>query len=202
VADTLHFAFEAGHHGRRTGPPGIRVRELTDFALASVLARKDQGRAASAAVERAFGTPLPSTPAVTTGRELQFVWSGPAHWLALGPDVPGHGESRIAAALEGTAAVCDQGGSRRLLEIGGPRARDVLAKGIELDLHSRAFKAGDAAVTTASHIGVHLWQVTDEPVYRMLVVHTYFGSLWTWLSASDAEYGCEVQPAGPYASHA
>ena len=89
-----------------------------------------------------------------------------------------------------------------LLELRGPRARDALAKGVSIDLHPRAFKTGDVAVTTASHLAVHLWQVADEPVYRLLVVRTYFDSLWRWLAASAAEYGCEVLAPTPYASHA
>ena len=52
-----------------------------------------------------------------------------------------------------------------LLELRGPRVRDVLAKGVSIDLHPRAFRTGDVAVTTASHLAVHLWQVADEPVY-------------------------------------
>ncbi len=98
------------------------------------------------------------------------------------------------------ASVFDQSGSRVLLELRGPRVREVLAKGVSIDLHPRAFKAGDLAVTTASHLAVHLWQVSDEPVYRLLVVRTYFDSLWRWLAVSAAAGGCEVLPPLPYAS--
>jgi sarcosine oxidase subunit gamma len=99
------------------------------------------------------------------------------------------------------ASIFDQGGSRVLLELRGPRVRDVLAKGVSIDLHPRSFRTGDVAVTTASHLAVQLWQVADDPVYRLLVVRTYFDSLWRWLAASAAEYGCEVLAPAPYASH-
>jgi sarcosine oxidase subunit gamma len=88
----------------------------------------------------------------------------------------------------------------------------VLAKGLALDLHPRSFGMGDAALTSVSHLGVQLWQVADAPVYRLLVVRSYFGSFWRWLAASAAEYGGEVleaqrystrnsQPAGSPATH-
>jgi sarcosine oxidase subunit gamma len=194
----LHCEFRPGRSGRKDGAPGVVVREITHFSLASVVARKGQALAASAAAQTAFGTALPPKPACVTGHDLAFVWSGPGHWLALGPELPAGIEARVGAGLGERASVFDQGGSRVLLEIAGPRVRDTLAKGIELDLHPHAFRPGDAAVTTASHIGVHLWQVAEDPVYRLLVVRTYFGSLWRWLSTSAAACGCEVRAPLPY----
>lgn len=198
MADASHFEFRLGRFGRREGAPGVAVREITNFSLASVVARKGQALAASAAAETAFGTVLPSKPTCVTGPDLAFVWSGPGHWLALGPETQASIEARLSAGLGERASVFDQSGSRVMLELAGPGVRDALAKGIELDLHPHAFRPGDAAVTTASHIGVHLWQVADDPVYRLLVVRTYFSSFWNWLSASAAAYGCEVQAPMPY----
>ena len=198
MADASHCEFRPGRSGRKDGAPGVVVREITHFSLASVVARKGQALAASAAAQTAFDTALPQKPACVTGHDLAFVWSGPGHWLALGPETPGSIEVRLGAGLGERASVFDQGGSRVLLEIAGPGVRDTLAKGIELDLHPHAFRPGDAAVTTASHIGVHLWQVAEDPVYRLLVVRTYFGSLWRWLSTSAAACGCEVRAPLPY----
>ena len=201
MADALHFAYSPGRLGRREGSPGLVLQELTQFALASVIARKGQEAQATEAAQRAFGASPPSTPTIATGSDLAFVWSGPGHWLALGPQPTESIESRLAAVFGTHASIFDQSGSRVLLDIRGPRARDVLAKGVSIDLHPRAFRTGDAAVTTASHLAVHLWQVADEPVYRLLVVRTWFDSLWHWLAASAAEYGCEVLVPAPYASH-
>ena len=201
MADAMHFAFGPGRLGRPEGTPGLVVRELTQFALASVVARKNQAAQAAAAAQRAFDALPPAKPAIAAGKDLAFVWSGPGHWLALGPQVTESAEARLGAVFGTHASVFDQSGSRVLLEFRGPRARDVLAKGVSIDLHPRAFRTGDVAVTTASHLAVHLWQVADEPVYRLLVVRTYFDSLWRWLAASAAEFGCEVLAPTPYASH-
>lgn len=198
MADASHCDFRPGRFGRRDGAPGVTAREITRFSLASVVARKGQALAASAAAERTFGTALPSKPTCVAGHDLAFVWSGPGHWLALGPETHASIEARVSTGLGEHASVFDQSGSRVMLELAGPRVRDALAKGVEIDLHPHAFRPGDAAVTTASHIGVHLWQVTDDPVYRVLVVRTYFGSFWNWLSVSAAAYGCEVQAPLPY----
>jgi methylglutamate dehydrogenase subunit D len=200
VADASHFDYGPGRLGHREGAPGLVLQELTQFTLASVIARKDQAAQAAAAAQQAFGTSPPATPTIAAGDELAFIWSGPAHWLALGPQATEPVETRLRAVLGRHASVFDQGGSRVLLELRGPRVRDVLAKGVSIDLHPRSFRTGDVAVTTASHLAVHLWQVADDPVYRLLVVRTYFDSLWRWLAAAAAEYGCEVLAPAPYAS--
>ena len=57
-----------------------------------------------------------------------------------------------------------------------------------------AFKTGDVAVTSASHIGITLWQIDDAPRYRLAVARSYSGSFWRSLVAAAAEYGCEVSP--------
>jgi methylglutamate dehydrogenase subunit D len=198
VADTLHFPYSPGRLGRREGAPGFVVQELTQFALASVVARKDQTAQVAAAAQQAFGASLPSTPAIAASNELTFIWSGPHHWLALGPTSANAVEARLGAVFGTHASVFDQSGGRVLLDLRGPRVRDVLAKGVSIDLHPRAFRTGDVAVTTATHLPVHLWQVADEPVYRLLVVRTWFDSLWRWLAAAAAEYGCEVMGPTPY----
>jgi sarcosine oxidase subunit gamma len=177
------------------------VRELTRFSLATVIARKGHSAKAAQLAQEAHGALLPLRPRLTVGSEFAFLWSGPAQWLALGSASSQPIETMLGTTLGAHASVFDQGGSRRLLELQGPRVRDTLAKGISIDLHPRAFGTGDVAVTTASHLAVHLWQVADDPVYRLLVVHTYFDSLWRWLASSAAQYGCEVKPAAPYASH-
>jgi len=202
VADALHYDYGPGRCGRRDGAPGLVLQEFTQFALASVIARRNQAERAAEAAQLACGIAPPATPTINTSRDLAFLWSGPGHWLALEPPGPEPVEARFGAMFGSLASVFDQSGSRVLLELRGPRVRDVLAKGVSIDLHPRAFKTGDVAVTTASHLAVHLWQVADEPVYRLLIVRTYFDSLWRWLAVSAAEYGCEVLAPAPYTSHA
>ena len=201
MADALHFAWSPGRLGCREGAPGLVLQELTQFALASVIARKDQAVQVAEAAQGAFNASPPKTPAITAGNDLAFLWSGPNHWLALGPQVAENIETRLEAVFGPHASIFDQSGSRVLLELSGQRVRDVLAKGVSIDLHPRAFRTGDVALTTASHLAVQLWQGADEPVYRLLVVRTWFDSFWRWLAASAAEYGCEVLTPAPYTAH-
>jgi methylglutamate dehydrogenase subunit D len=200
VADTLHLEYGPGRFGCREGAPGLVLQELTQFTLASIVARRHQAERAAAAAQHAAGASPPATPTFTTTGKLALLWSGPGHWLALEPQGAEPVEARLDTVFGSHASVFDQSGSRVLLELRGPCVRDVLAKGISIDLHPRAFRTGDVAVTTASNLAVHLWQVSDEPVYRLLVVRSYFDSLWRWLAVSAAACGCEVLTPLPYSA--
>ena len=178
---------------------GVTVAERTGVALATLIARKDRHADLAEACQRAYGIALPSTPGFAAKDGLAFVWSGPGQWLAVAE--PGHAliapgthalASALAAAFPGLAAVTDQSDARGMLRLSGPRIRDTLAKGLNLDLHDRSFKPGDAAMTWCSLIDVQLWQLDATPAYDLIVARGFAGSLWHWLEESAAEYGMEV----------
>ena len=98
----------------------------------------------------------------------------------------------LTIGLGKRAMIADQSDGRCVLRLRGMKAREVLAKGIGIDLHARAFKPGDVALTLAAHVGVQLWQLDDAPTYEIAVARSLAGSLWAWLSASAAEFGYEV----------
>jgi sarcosine oxidase subunit gamma len=102
-------------------------------------------------------------------------------------------EATLRECFAGLASVCDQSDGRCVIRISGPSARDVLAKGIPLDLHPRVFGPGQAAVTLAAHIGVHIWQIDDMPTYEIAVFRGFAGSFWHWLMESAAEFGGVVE---------
>jgi heterotetrameric sarcosine oxidase gamma subunit len=185
----------SGRTGRAAGPPGLVVREVVGLRTASLVARRGAVVPLSDAVWAAFGVSLPTTPRAAVGRVATFVWTGPAQWLVEVPPGPEDVEALLAGPCGALAAITEQSDSRVVLELAGPCVRDVLAKGLALDLHPAAFGTGDVAVTVVAHVGVQLRQTSDAPSYRVAVVRSYFGSFCHWLLSSAAEYGCEVVAA-------
>ncbi len=195
MANKDGVAFAPGRSGQPGGPAGVRVRAHKTRLLASVLARPGSSSLLATATERSFGLTLPTTPRVISSSaacsNFDFVWSGPGHWL-VESSAAGATMDELLTAFDGSASVFDQTDSRVLLDVSGPRIRDALAKGLPIDLHPTSFKVGDAAITKASHIGLQIWQLAPEPLYRLAVARSYFISFWGWLSSSAAEYGCEI----------
>ena len=183
-----------GRHGRAGGPPGLVLAELGQVALASVIARKGKAAQANEACRRSFGVELPRVPRRVEGGDIELLWTGPGQWMALlRRDLPpGELEARLAAVFAGLASVAEQSDGRSIIRVAGPKARDALAKGLPIDLHPRAFRPGDTALTVAALIGVQIWQVDDVPTYEIAVFRGFARSFWHFLTDSAAEFGYEI----------
>ena len=185
-----------GRYDKDEGEPSVVITELTGLGLATVACRKGQASALSAAVRKAYGVDLPASSRVAQGATISFIGYGPGQWLAVSEALANEAlASELAAKLQGLASVSDQSGGRTVLRVSGNRARDVLAKGLPLDLDPRAFPLGSAATSAISHIGVQLWQADDMRSYDLAVFRSLSESFWRWLTASAAEFGYEVTPA-------
>ena len=192
MASAVDWPPTPGRRGRAGGAPGLTVRACAPRAVASLVARLGQVQPLSDAAFAAFGAHLPATPRVATGRGVEFIWAGPGTWLVEAERADGDFESKLAVPFGGLAAICDQSDSRVALELAGARVRDVLAKGLPIDLHPDHFRAGDVALTAVGHVSVHVRQTAADPRYRLAVARSFSGSLWHWLESSAAEFGCEV----------
>jgi heterotetrameric sarcosine oxidase gamma subunit len=185
-----------GRYGKEEGEPSVVITELAGLGLATVACRKGQAAALSAAVRKAYGVDLPASSRVAQRAAVRFIGYGPGQWLAVSESLANEAlASELAAKLQGLASVSDQSGGRTVLRVSGNRARDVLAKGLPLDLDPRAFPLGSAATSAISHIGVQLWQADDTRSYDIAIFRSLSESFWRWLTASAAEFGYEVTPA-------
>jgi methylglutamate dehydrogenase subunit D len=192
-----HSALErearSGRQGNLVAEPGVVLAELTGLGIASVIARKGMVDGVAKAVLAAFGVALPLTPRRVMADGIAFIWAGPERWLAVTDRESSEALAKsLTRILPGLASIAAQGDGRAVIRFGGPRARDVLAKGFTIDLHPRAFRPGDTAVTGAAHIEVHIWQIDDAPTYEIALFRGFAQSFWHWLTQSAAEFGYEI----------
>jgi methylglutamate dehydrogenase subunit D len=184
-----------GRHGRTTGTAGLTVVEMTGLSLATVIARKGKAGDVAAAVQARFGLELPGAPTRTAADGVAFAWAGPGQWLATAEASRAGGFVRdLSQALSGLASVVEQSDGRGVLRLSGPAARDVLARGVPVDLHPRALRPGDTALTVCSHVDVQLWLLDEEPTFELVTARSSCGSLWHWLEETAAPYGMAVLP--------
>lgn len=171
---------------------GIRLGERAFVGLINLRARADA--VGLARVGKVLGARLPSDPNTAIDSEHDTVcWLGPDEWLVLTP--PGAQAERIEQlreALDGQfAAITDVSGGYTLLSVAGPRCRELLTKGCTLDLHPRAFQAGQCAQSLLAKAGVLLIARADDHI-DLLVRRSFADYLWRWLVDASGEYGLTV----------
>ena len=198
----LENLLQPGTHGDRTVEPGVTVALRTDLALAYVLARNSKTGELQQRVQDRFGLTLPidvlhvENGAHPSLDSLNFIWAGPGRWLAGTSAQTGASlEAMLRTELSGVASVINQTDGRCVFRIGGPSVREVLAKGVTIDLDPRVFGSGDATLTLVGHINVHFWQVDRTPTYEFAVPRSFAESFCEWLFAAAANYGLVILPA-------
>ncbi len=167
----------------------VSIAVYPPLALASLIARRGCAERLREAVRTGWNVELPKTPRVTKTSGICFVWAGPERWLAASASM--RGEALVAALREvagDIASFCDQSDSRMLLAVSGHRAREVLAKCIQIDLHLSAFETGDTAISLFGHVGCQIWQTDERPTYVLAVPRSYGASVRAWLEEASGEF--------------
>jgi sarcosine oxidase, subunit gamma len=191
------FEHLADRFRQRTEAAGgaVSLRELPFCAQIS-LRGNAYDPAFRKAVNKALGFDIPVKPnrnIVSSG--VTALWLGPDEWLLVGTQ--GTEEtviSRLRTALAGLhASVVDVSDARGILDISGPRSRDLLAKGCSLDLHPRAFHQGDCVQTNLARANIILEMRDTAPTWLVYVRISFADYLATWLLDATTEF-CVRKP--------
>jgi sarcosine oxidase subunit gamma len=182
------LAFMTGALAEAEVPDAIVLRELP-FRTQIDVRGEVADPAFAGAVESALGLTLPIEPnRVAEADELWALWLGPDEWLLVGPEASDL-EARLRSALSGQHAVLtDVSANRTVLELGGPKAREVLNKGCPLDLDPRVFGPGQCAQSILARAQLLLHQRDAEPTYHLYVRSSFAFYAASWLIDAMKEY--------------
>ena len=178
-----------GHHGDGRSPC-VTLTEFRGLQLASLTARATKTDDLVAGIEREFGVVLPARRGRAAKDSAAFVWFARDRWLAIG-NASDDVLRRLNSCVGELGYVTDLTGSRTILRVSGPRARDGLMKLLPIDLDQEAFGAGAAASTVAARIPVQVWS-GQVGVYDIAVSRSYGLSLWRIFLTAFSEFGCQV----------
>jgi sarcosine oxidase subunit gamma len=178
----------------RGTPAGVRLEEvafLTQLGL-----RLDADGPVLAAVEGALRQELPVRPCtVSRAGDRTLLWLGPDEWLLVAP--PGEQAGLMSVLREALTpltsscarTVVDLSAHRTTLDVTGPLARDLLAKGCSLDLHPSALTPDRCAQVLLARAPVVLLPHADGGGVRLLVRSSFAGYVADWLLDACVEYG-------------
>ena len=148
-----------------------------------------------AGVERVVGARAPIEPnTVSRVGDMLIAWLGPDEWLVVSPpDVKDGLAAKLQEALTGLhVSVNDISGGQTIIRLRGARARDLLNKGCPLDLHPRAFGAGQCAQSHIAKSNALIIQVDDRPTYDVVVRRSFADYLARWFNHAGLEYDIAV----------
>jgi len=156
----------------------LTLGEARDFTLTQVAGFGNFG-ADLAAIAGA----LPETnDQVVESNGRTIFRTGPQAFWFVGPE-----KDDLAALLSGKAVVTPLSSSRSRISIEGCAARDVLRKGIPIDLHESVFTPGKFAMTGLHHTPI-LLHCTGENRFELYAMRTFAMNVWEWLEDAAKEY--------------
>jgi methylglutamate dehydrogenase subunit D len=108
--------------------------------------------------------------------------TGPQSFWFVGPE-----NDDLATKLAGKAIVTSLSSSRTCISIEGRAARDVLRKGIPIDLHESVFTPGKFAMTGVHHTPVLLHCAAAQR-FELYAMRTFALNVWEWLEDAALEF--------------
>lgn len=166
----------------------VRVQPALDYTN---LRGKLGDAAFVTAVESLLQQSLPVCSNTLTSGPQTIYWLGPDEWLIVTEADAGIYD-RLSVALEShVSGVTPQNGGLIQMTLSGEFARDVLAKGCTLDLHTRAFQVGQCAQTGLAKADVLLALTDNMPSFNLIVRRSFAEYIALWLAHSGSEFGVE-----------
>jgi sarcosine oxidase subunit gamma len=190
-----HLGLVARAAGSSKDGAGVILSEIAHRTIVNIRGTASDPAFASA-VRNATGVALPpSANTVSTGGGRQILWLGPNEWWLTGPD--GEADSLLEALRKGFegqhATACDVSESRAIIRLKGPKAREVLMRGVSLDLHPRAFHVGECAQTGLSRANALLHLVDNAPTFEIYVLKSFSDYLWRWLEIVARDFNFAIE---------
>lgn len=190
----LHHADLPSLVGKGRKNPGVTLREKP-FLGHLTLRGNAHDPAFAAGVSSALGLDLPVALTVVATGDTSLQWLGPDEWLLI---VPGGeelaAEQKLREALgELHVQIVNVSGGQTLLELSGPKVREVLMKSTSYDVHPNNFPVGKAVGTVFAKSQLVIRR-TGEDTWELLIRRSFSDYWWLWLQDASAEYGLSIAP--------
>ncbi|MCP1641311.1 sarcosine oxidase subunit gamma [Pseudomonas citronellolis] len=193
VETPLHHAELDKLASRSVANAGITLREKK--LLGHLTLRGSAHDAAFAeGVHKALGLELPVALTLVAKGEVSLQWLGPDEWLLI---VPGGEEFTVEKKLRETLgedlhySVVNVSGGQTLLELSGPKVRELLMKSTSYDVHPSNFPVGKAVGSIFAKSQCVI-RHTGEDTWELVVRRSFADYFWLWLQDASAEYGLQI----------
>ena len=186
---------ELARKGSRSkgGKPGVCLREKKLLGHLTLRGDADDSNFAGG-VHKALGLELPVALTLVANGDTSLQWLGPDEWLLIVPSGTEFAvEQKLRAELEGQhIAVVNVSGGQTLVELSGPKVREMLMKSSIYDVHPSNFPVGKAVGTMFAKSQLVI-RHTGEDTWELVVRRSFADYIWLWLQDASAEYGLAIE---------
>lgn len=191
----LAAVYRPGRIGTREGAAGVAIRERLGRTLVQVSGWPGTFDPTCRKLEALCNCRMPQDgrTATSEGARSIFRVAPERLWLA-GPE----GDETLRRLDESTlgrdAVVTEIGHSRTVVRVTGAGARELLNRGLPVDLDATVFPADAFAQSVIHHIAVlvHWVPVAGDHAFDVYVTSDYAVSFWEWLTEAAQSFGGEV----------
>ena len=130
-----------------------------------------------------LGFALPAVPnTVRSAGDRRSLWLGPDEWLLVGPDgMQDTFENALRIGLAGAfGSIVDVSANRTVLVVGGPKAPELLAHGVSIDLDPRSFGSDCCAQTLLAKAQVII-EHREDSAFHVYVRTSFASYVADWL---------------------
>ena len=176
---------------------GVVVREKP-FLGHLVLRGNAQDEGFRGVVERVLGLALPlvvGPVARDESRGVSIQWMSPDEWLIVVPaGLEFEAEAALRRELSGHFAVMNATGAQTVLELTGPKVRELLMKCTPYDVHPRAFPVGKGVSSVFAKSSAVIRRAGEDR-WELVIRRSFADYLYSWILDAAEEFGVFVAPS-------
>lgn len=195
IRSALAGIYEPGRKGAGSGEAPVAITEITGRDIVQLAAWPDTVGAVSGKAAKPVGVALPSDTRTASSKGNTSVFkTAPEKFLIVAELKAAMGEALGKAFPAEEAVVTELGHSRTILRVAGAAARDVLARGVPVDLHPDVFARGAFAQTGIHGVAV-LCHRSGPEQFDLIVPRNFAVVIYEWLEETAAQFGYTVEEA-------
>jgi heterotetrameric sarcosine oxidase gamma subunit len=174
------------------GQRSLRIGETRDWKLVQVAAFPTTATEVEQEVHASIGVDLPARVGNAEAVGSRFLLrTGPEQFWIVTQDSEDIAPALRSAVAPAIGSVTTLSHSRARIWIEGSHSREVLAKGLSIDLDAKVFGPNSFALTGLHHTPVMVIR-TGATRFELYVLRTFAVWTWEWLTDAALPYGYDV----------
>jgi len=179
-----------GKFGLKTEEAGLTIKEIKEFSFLEISCwNGEMGTLKSKFLELLSLEAFPEAGRPVAMKDGLMLRSAPGQFTYFGAKSPEDILRAMIGPEEGSAVSLSH--SRCALRLSGPEVREVLKRGIHVDISENKFPVGANAFTEIHGLSVLLIR-RSKGDYDLVFMRSSALNIWTWLIETAEQFGYEV----------